>query len=73
MRVKDVQKLRKVVILRGLGYSQEEISERTDVSQQALSRWFKELKEDAEEMGVDKAYACLFWDYRHLIREPNLR
>ena len=54
MRVKDVQKLRKVVILRGLGYSQEEISERTDVSQQALSRWFRELKEDAEEMGSIK-------------------
>ena len=41
----DEALLEQLIYYRGLGYTQEEIQDRMDISQQTLSRWFAKIKE----------------------------
>jgi len=56
------ESIKKAVIMRGTGHSQNEIALELGVSQQTVANWMKRLKQDAEKNGVDETLSKVFVD-----------
>jgi predicted transcriptional regulator len=50
------QQIARIVVMRGLGYSQEEIADEFDITQGAVSYNLKQLRMKAREHGLEEAY-----------------
>lgn len=53
--------IRKIIQMRGLGYTQQEIAEHLGVSRKTVENHLRKLREQAEEAEEDNSLDDLFW------------
>ena len=53
--------IRKIIQMRGLGYTQQEIAEHLGVSRKTVENHLRKLREQAEEAEEDNSLDDIFW------------
>ena len=55
----DQTQLQRIIMLHGLGYSQQEVADKINCSRSTVAYYLHKFKKEAEENGIDKT----FWSY----------